>query len=72
MKLITLSLFYDGSKAYVNPKNICAIYRNSHGVTELRFAGGDGGNYVMVKESVETVAKMIERNEGFMCFTTAT
>lgn len=61
MKLVTLSIFYNGSKAYVNPKNICAIYKNKHGHTELLFVGGDGGNYMVVKESVETVAKMIER-----------
>ena len=67
MKLVILSLFYDGSKAYVNPKNICAICKNDHGNTELLFAGGDGGNYMVVKESVETVAKMIEREGGDKC-----
>lgn len=59
-KTITLSLACNGSKVIVNPDNVCAVYQGENNTTTLLFAGGNGENEIVVRESVETVKRFIE------------
>lgn len=63
MKLIIVTRQTDGTKMYVNPEQICAVYQHYRFPdTVIQFSGSDGDNIIHVVESVDTVANMIEHS----------
>lgn len=65
MKLIIVTRQSDGTKVYVNPEQICAVFKHYRfpDTTVILFPGSDE-NYVHIVESVDTVANMIENSSG--------
>ena len=63
MKLIVVTCFEDGKKAYINPSKVCAVYPNFKNpeLTNVNFGSPEA--YLTVLESVDTVAQMIEMVE---------
>jgi len=64
MKLIILTRVCNSDRTYVNPNQICCIYRNygyNHDkeTTVIQFAG-EARNYIEVKESPEAIENIIE------------
>ena len=64
MRLINVTRKSDGARMYVNPENICAVYSlcNDEDTTVIQFPGSDD-NYLEVKESADTVARMMVRSD---------
>lgn len=60
MKMIIVTRKNDGAKIYINPVNICAVYPRLKDTDRTIVSLIDGG-YVETKESVDTVAHMIEK-----------
>lgn len=65
MKLITVTREIDGTKVYVNPDYVCAVFQHYHfpNTTVIQFPG-NVENDMHVIESVDTVANMIEKRIG--------
>ena len=63
MKLIIVTRNIDGKKMYVNADMISAVYPYYKKDTSIIQFAGSEENYVEVKESVETIANMMERKE---------
>jgi uncharacterized protein YlzI (FlbEa/FlbD family) len=64
MKLIIVTRQIDGTKVYVNPEHICAVFKHYQfpNRTIIQFPGSDENN-IHVLESVDTVANMIENSK---------
>lgn len=61
MRLITLTRKSDGTKMYVNPENVCAVYQYyKKESTVIQFAGAEE-NFLEVLESVDSVAELLEK-----------
>lgn len=59
MKMITLTSVYNGSKVYVNPENISVISANDNNESVVTLIG-DKSTYLVVKESPDSIVKLIE------------
>lgn len=61
MRLIVVTRHVDGKKIYVNPEQVCAVYPyyKHEDKTVIQFSGSDE-NYLVVLESVDRVACMME------------
>ena len=63
MKLIILTRACNGSRVYVNPNQICCIYRiyeyDDKETTAIRFAG-EAHNFIDVKERPEVIEDIIK------------
>lgn len=60
--MITLTSAIDGSKVYVNPNQICAVFTEYSGEhTIIQFSGST--RIIIVLESVETVYNLIKKQK---------
>lgn len=59
MKLIILTKAYNGSKVYVNPEHISMISANDNYESVVKLIG-DESTYLAVKESPDSIVKLIE------------
>ena len=61
MRLIVVTRYVDGKTIYVNPEQVCAVYPyfKHEDQTVIQFSGSDE-NYLVVLESADSVACMME------------
>ncbi len=67
MKFIILTRACNGDRVYVNPNQICCIYRiyeynHDKEATVIQFAG-EARNYIEVKESPKAIENIIKAEE---------
>lgn len=60
MKLIKLTRANDGSKVFINPDAISMVSKYDDDKTTIVSLIGDSFAYVMVKESPDSIVKLIE------------